>query len=96
MTHISSDDVHYLAQLSNLELTAEETDGLRIDLEKIIGYIEQLSELDTTGVEPTYQVTGLENVWRDDVVDNYGVSREALLERAPATEQHQIKVPKVL
>lgn len=96
MTHISSDDVHHLAQLSNLELATEEADALRGDLEAIIGYIEQLSELDTSGVEPTYQVTDLENVWREDAVDNYGVSRETLLERAPASDQQQIKVPKVL
>lgn len=96
MTHISSDDVHYLAQLSNLELAQGEADALRSDLEGIIGYIEQLSELDTSGVEPTYQVTGLQNVWRDDAVDNYGVDRETLLERAPEADNHQIKVPKVL
>lgn len=96
MTHISSDDVQYLAQLSNLQLAADEADALRADLEGIIGYIEQLSELDTEGVEPTYQVTGLENVWREDTVDNYGVDRETLLARAPAADNHQIKVPKVL
>ena len=32
----------------------------------ILGYVEQLAELDTSGVEPTYQVTALENVWRND------------------------------
>jgi len=96
MTQISDDDVQHLAQLSNLQLGADEVASLRTDLENIIGYIQQLDELDTTGVEPTYQVTDLENVWRDDVVDNYGIDKASLLKLAPAVEAAQIKVPKVL
>lgn len=96
MTQISHDDVQHLARLSSLQLTADEVTALQVDLENIVGYIQQLDELDTTGVEPTYQVTDLQNVWRDDVVDNYGVDKESLLSLAPASEAQQIKVPKVL
>ncbi|MGH7218040.1 MAG: Asp-tRNA(Asn)/Glu-tRNA(Gln) amidotransferase subunit GatC [Candidatus Microsaccharimonas sp.] len=96
MTQISIDDVHHLAQLSSLQLEGDEAEALRVDLENILGYIEQLSELNTEGVEPTYQVTDLQNVWRDDVVDDYGTGREQLLSLAPNTEKNQIKVPKVL
>lgn len=96
MTQISKDDVQYLAQLSNLQLVDDEVDALRTDLENILGYIQQLSELDTTGVEPTYQVTDLENVWREDEIDDYGVKRETLIALAPESEADQIKVPKVL
>jgi len=96
MTQISIDDVHHLAQLSSLQLDDAEAEALRVDLENILGYIEQLSELNTEGVEPTYQVTDLRNVWRDDVVDDYGVSREELIALAPDAQDNQIKVPKVL
>ena len=96
MTQISTDDVQHLAQLSSLQLDEAEVESLRTDLESIVGYIEQLSELDTTGVEPTYQVTDLQNVWRDDVVNDYGISKDDLLALAPAAEAQQIKVPKVL
>ena len=96
MTQISTTDVQHLAQLSSLQLDEAETENLRSDLESIVGYIEQLSELDTSGVEPTYQVTDLQNVWREDVVNNYGIDKDALLALAPATEAQQIKVPKVL
>lgn len=96
MTQISIDDVQHLAQLSSLQLDDAEANALQGDLQNILGYIEQLSELDTTGVEPTYQVTDLENVWRDDVVDTYGIEKEALIALAPASDAHQIKVPKVL
>lgn len=96
MTQITISDVQHLAQLSSLQLGDDEAEALRVDLQNILGYIEQLSELDTTGVEPTYQVTDLQNVWRDDVVDDYGISRDALIALAPEAQDNQIKVPKVL
>ena len=95
MTNISTSDIQHLASLSSLALADDEVDELRQDLENIIGYIKQLGELDTAGVEPTYQVTGLENVWREDEVQS-GVSREALLNLAPEKQNNQVKVPQVL
>lgn len=96
MTHMSRDDVQHLAQLSSLQLGDDEIDSLTHDIEHILEYIHQLSELDTSGVEPTYQVTDLENVWRTDEVDDYGISRDELIALAPESESGQIKVPKVL
>ena len=92
---ISQQDVVHLAQLSNVSLQDDELEGLTADLENIINYIKQLDELDTEGVEPTYQVTGLAHVSRRDVVVD-GVSREQLLAAAPEVLDNQIKVPKVL
>jgi len=96
MTQISRDDVLHLAQLSSLELADDEIDGLATDIGNILGYVEQLNGLDISGVEPTYQVTGLSNVWRDDKVINYGVTREELLARSREVVDFQVKVPKVL
>lgn len=96
MTQLSLTDVQYLATLSNLQLSDDEAEHLTHDLARILEYIEQLSELDTEGVEPTYEVTGLENVWRNDTVDPGVVSREELLALAPEQKDHQVKVPKVL
>ncbi len=96
MTQILRDDVLHLAQLSSLQLASDEVDALQQDLSNIVGYIEQLVELDTTGIEPTYQVTGLSNVWRDDVVDQSGVTREQLLALATEQQNNSVKVPKVL
>lgn len=96
MTQILRDDVLHLAQLSSLQLGDDEVDALQQDLSNIVGYIEQLGELDTTGVEPTYQVTGLSNVWRDDAVDQSGPGREQLLALAPEQQNNSVKVPKVL
>ena len=96
MTQISRDDVQHLAQLSSLQLDDGEVDGLQQDIQNILGYVEQLADLDTRDVEPTYQVTGLSNVWRDDTVADSPVTREALLALAVEQADHQIKVPKVL
>jgi len=96
MTQISRDDVLRLAQLSSLELNETEIDSLRIDISNILGYVEKLNELNTEGVEPTYQVTNLDNVWRPDKEINYGVTREEMISRAPESSDNQIKVPKVL
>jgi aspartyl-tRNA(Asn)/glutamyl-tRNA(Gln) amidotransferase subunit C len=96
MSTITTDDVRHLAQLSNLQLSDEEVANLQVDLGNILNYIDQLSELDTTGVEPTYQVTGLENVWRDDEVDQTQVDRGALLALAPDQTDNSVKVPQVL
>jgi aspartyl-tRNA(Asn)/glutamyl-tRNA(Gln) amidotransferase subunit C len=96
MTDVSRDDVGQLAQLSNLQLTDSEIDGLQKDIAAILTYVQQLADLDTENVEPTYQVTDLENVWRGDAVIDEQISREQLLALAPDTTQHQIKVPKVL
>ena len=81
MITISTSDIQHLASLSSLALTDDETDGLRQDLENIIGYIEQLGELDVSGVEPTYQVTGLSNVWREDEVQAGFLLRSCLIWR---------------
>ncbi len=96
MTQITRDDVLYLAQLSNLQLDDAETDDLTEDIGNIVEYIKQLGELDTAGIEPTYQVTDLVNVWRDDAVDPGNVESEQLVGLAAESMDNQIKVPKVL
>lgn len=96
MTQISRDEVQHLAQLSSLALPDDEITSLQTDLEAILEYVAKLGELDTSGVEPTYQVSGLENVWRKDEIDDYGIDRDKLLSLAPEAYDGQIKVPKVL
>lgn len=96
MTSITTSDISHLATLSGLSLADDETESLRADIENIISYINTLDELDVSGVEPTYQVTDLVNVMREDVVDQSGVTREQLLGLAAESVDTQIKVQKVL
>jgi aspartyl-tRNA(Asn)/glutamyl-tRNA(Gln) amidotransferase subunit C len=87
--------VTYLAALSDISLGDKDLASLAVDIENIIKYIEQLGELDTTGVEPTFQLTGLSNVWRSDKTTPQ-LPREKLLTLAPDVKINQVKVPKVL
>jgi len=96
MSTITNDDVRHLAHLSSLQMSDAEVESLRADIEKIINYINQLDELGTDGVEPTYQVTGLQNVWRDDEIIDSSVSRRQLLALAAEQSDNCVKVPKVL
>ena len=96
MSTITNDDVRHLAQLSSLQMSGPEVKSIRADIEGIINYIGQLDELDTNGVEPTYQVTGLQNVWRDDEIIDSSVSRQQLLALAAEQSDNCVKVPKVL
>lgn len=96
MSTITNDDVRHLAQLSSLQMSDAEVESLRADIEKIINYINQLDELYTDDVEPTYQVTGLQNVWRDDEIIDSSVSRQQLLALAAEQSDNCVKVPKVL
>lgn len=95
-TTISISDVQHVASLAKIAVSGEEAVKLRDELDAILDYVQQLNELDTTGIEPTYQVTGLTNVDRDDTVIEYGVTQQALLRGALETKDKQIKVPKVL
>lgn len=95
-TTISRDDVLHLAELSHLQLADEEISALQQDIERILDYVNELSDLDTSNVEPTYQVIDRENVMREDVVQHHPADRDALLKLAPEKAESQIKVPRVL
>lgn len=77
-------------------MSDEELDSLEGDLKGIVNYISELSNLDTEGVEPTYQVFEMENIWRNDEIKEQEADREALLALTKESMQDQIKVPKVL
>ncbi|MCD1275460.1 MAG: Asp-tRNA(Asn)/Glu-tRNA(Gln) amidotransferase subunit GatC [Candidatus Nanogingivalaceae bacterium] len=96
MSKIANDDVRHLADLSSLQMSDAEIESLRADIENIINYVNQLDELDTDSVEPTYQVTRLQNIWRSDEIDAGDVSRQQLLALAAEQSDNCIKVPKVL
>ncbi len=96
MAKLTTDEVKHLARLSKIAVTDDEVEKFRTELESILEQVEQLQAIDTDGVKPTYQVTGLDNVTRPDEIKDYGVSREELLKNAPDQQDNMIKVPKVL
>lgn len=93
---ISIEDVDYLAKLSNFDLTEQEKTTLKTDLENILNYVKELDQVDTEGVDPTYQVLDLKNVWREDELVEEPVGPDQLIEMSPASAERHIKVAKVL
>lgn len=93
---ITREDVVHLAELSNISLAEDQIEPLIKDLDNILGYISQLDELDTGNVEPTYQCFDMQNVWREDEIEEFEAKREDLLALTRESEDNQIKVPKVL
>ena len=93
---ITREDVVHLAELSNFSLAEDQIEPLIKDLDNILGYISQLDELDTDNVEPTYQCFDMQNVWREDEIEEFEAKREDLLALTRESEDNQIKVPKVL
>lgn len=89
-------DVTYVAELARIELNDADKEKLQHDMEAIVGYIDQLNEVDVTGIEPTAHAAVLTNVTREDRA-GISVSREKILANAPATiDDELIKVPRVL
>lgn len=95
MAEITKDQVKHVANLARLAVTDEEVEKLTEDLSAIIGYAEQLNELDTEGVEPTTHVLDLKNVMRKDKPKEW-ITQEDALKNAPEKENGQFKVPSIL
>ena len=96
MATITREQVLSLAELSKVTLIKEEINDLQVDLTNILEYLDQLSEIDTENVDPTYLVNDLQNVWRKDEVLEPLSSGKELLTITPDEYKNQVKVPKVL
>ncbi|SFE62609.1 aspartyl/glutamyl-tRNA(Asn/Gln) amidotransferase subunit C [Bacillus sp. OV194] len=93
MSRISKDQVKHVAHLARLSVSEEEVDMFTEQLDAIIGFAEELNELDTENIEPTTHVLELKNVLREDAVKE-SVTREEALKNAPDQRDGQFKVPK--
>jgi aspartyl-tRNA(Asn)/glutamyl-tRNA(Gln) amidotransferase subunit C len=71
-------DVKHVAKLANLPLKNDEIEKLESQLEETLEYVARLNEIDTTDINPTSQVTGLENVTREDIQVESLTQEEAL------------------
>lgn len=96
MADFTRDDVLKLARLARLNLSDQEVEEYSRELSAILGYVEQLQSVDVDGLSPTNQVTGLTNVMREDVTNDYGYKIKDLLKSVPATEGGQIKVKRMI
>ncbi len=96
MAKLTRDDVLKLARLARLKLTDDEIEEFSQELTEILQYVEQLQNVDVSGLQPTNQVTGLTNVTRPDEVHDYGYAAAKLLENLPDQQDDQIKVRRMI
>lgn len=89
---INDETIEYVGILAKLELSEEEKEQAKRDMGRMLDYIDKLSELDTSGVEPMSHVFTVQNVFREDVVTN-GDMREEILKNAPGEKDGMFIVP---
>ena len=93
---VDTETLHKIAHLSRLNVDPAEEAGLLNNLNSVLDWMEQLNEVDTTGVAPLMHMSEeIENVLRDDVVVNQ-LPRHQALQNAPDHDQQFIKVVKVM
>ena len=92
---VSPEQVRHIAKLARIAMTDEQIERLAPELNNILGWIEQLGEVNTDGVEPLTAVIDQKLRLRDDVVDD-GNIREAVLANAPDAQHGFFAVPKVI
>jgi aspartyl-tRNA(Asn)/glutamyl-tRNA(Gln) amidotransferase subunit C len=92
---ISRAEVEHVSRLARLALTGQELDAIQGEMDKILGYVEQLNQLDTEGIIPTAHVIPMENAFREDEIKP-GFSREQALANAPEPDPAGFRVPRVI
>ncbi len=92
---IKKNEIEYLGHLARIELSEEEKEKLKKDIEKILEYISKLNEINTENISPTYHVLPLSNVFRDDKIEK-SFEREEILSSAPERTEEFFKVPRII
>ncbi|WP_421827205.1 Asp-tRNA(Asn)/Glu-tRNA(Gln) amidotransferase subunit GatC [Larkinella sp.] len=92
---VDHETLHKIAHLARLEVRPEEEQSLVDSLNEVLTWMEQLNEIDTTGVAPLTHISAELNVLREDVV-GHQLPREQALENAPDKTDQYFQVPKVI
>ena len=92
---VSPEQVRHIAKLARIAMSDDELDRLLPELNNILGWVEQLGEVDTDGVEPLATVIDQKLRLRDDVVNDGNIS-DAILANAPEAQHGFFAVPKVI
>jgi aspartyl-tRNA(Asn)/glutamyl-tRNA(Gln) amidotransferase subunit C len=92
---VDADIVRRIADLARIAVTQEEVGQLEGELNAILAFVEQLSQVDIEGVEPMTSVTPMEMKKRPDIVTEGDIADD-IVRNAPATEDHFFMVPKVV
>jgi aspartyl-tRNA(Asn)/glutamyl-tRNA(Gln) amidotransferase subunit C len=92
---ITKEDVEHISWLASIKIEDEEKDEFVEQFNSILEYFHQLDEVDTDGVEPTYRVVDLANIFREDVAFE-SLAQEEALKNAPRRENGYFKSPRIV
>jgi aspartyl-tRNA(Asn)/glutamyl-tRNA(Gln) amidotransferase subunit C len=92
---ITREDVEHISWLASIKITDEEKDEFVGQFNSILEYFHQLDEVETEGIEPTYRVVDLANVFREDKTSK-SLSQEEALKNAPRRENGYFKSPRIV
>ena len=92
---VDADTVRRIAHLARIAVAEEEVEHLKNELNAMLAFVEQLSEVDVAGVEPMTSVTPMAMKQRADKVTDGGIADD-IVRNAPASEDHFFLVPKVV
>lgn len=93
--HITHEQIDNLAHLARLEFDPEQKEKIIADLERIVGFFDKLSEVDTDGLEPLIYMSDRTNNLREDRVEEH-FDRKLALKNAPDKDSDYFKVPKFI
>lgn len=92
---VTNEMIDKLAHLARLHFDPAQKDSIRLDLQKMISFVDKLNELDTSGIEPLLHMSDAVNVLREDE-PNGSIDRNSALKNAPDSDGIYFKVPKVI
>ena len=92
---IDSKMLENLAHLARLQFDETEKESIRVNLQKMVAFVEKLEKLDTSGIEPLLFISDAKNVLREDIVKG-SVTREEALLNSPVKDEVFFKVPTVI
>lgn len=96
MSKLSIKDIEKIAKLSRIEIDQDSKMKLVDELSSVLDFVDDLQSLDLGEIKPVSQVTGLQDIWREDVVVDCSIPRDKLLSNAPELQNGYFKVKKVL
>jgi len=92
---ITKEDLNHLLELARLEISEEEKEKLTLDVDKILDYINKLSEVNVDNIQETLGGSLNTNIWREDEIKESNFSREVLMEDIPSRNGNLVVVPNV-
>lgn len=92
---IDNEVIDYIGILAKLELSNEEKELAKSDMENVLNHMSKINELDTDGIEPMTNIYSYDNVFRDDIVTN-GNDKDNMLSNAPSIKDNQYVVPRTV